>query len=519
MAVTLRRLARRVIHSRLMPAPVRDGVMGLVSRARMQRQARPSPVQEFRGPPGDCRVCGGALSEVASPAGNQIYRTVWDHRRAVLFGCGACGHRQFLPDLTDRDLGAVYAASYFTSDDERALYERLYRLGHNDTAAHFRDTFVRWGHAPGARVHEFGCGTGLSVHHLRRLGYEATGSDWSQVAIGFGRAQGNAHLVIENANTLHAMAPASLDIVMTNHVIEHLPDPVGFLSSLGRLLRPGGIVVMRFPNGDNVITRRLGMIHDPLFYFPHHIHYFGPRSIALAGQRAGLGVLAVRATTRMTPALLDAAAPAEGNIHARIEAAAAAFGTEELEVVFAPPGSEHVPEAGVASALGHSPPPSPALSSGRVASRWNSSADFHTPASRWRYLCARREGDPLNRAEAMAWDGRHGLYNFGAAAIGDHWLQADPSAGVPMLVFTPEGAGRHTVHVEMSARFMGGPPIQLQARVGERIVWSRVLDGPAPQHWRETLDLSASAPLVMMAMCVPGHGQQRAVCIVAVDPA
>lgn len=38
--------------------------------------------------------------------------------------------------------------------------------------------------------------------------------------------------------------PASFDLVMAAHVIEHLPDPLCGLESLGRVLRPGGLIMV-----------------------------------------------------------------------------------------------------------------------------------------------------------------------------------------------------------------------------------------------------------------------------------
>jgi SAM-dependent methyltransferase len=47
--------------------------------------------------------------------------------------------------------------------------------------------------------------------------------------------------------TLAAIAPHSLDFIIANHVIEHLPDPIGSLLCWHEKLRPHGLLFMAYP--------------------------------------------------------------------------------------------------------------------------------------------------------------------------------------------------------------------------------------------------------------------------------
>src|SRR6266478_1279476 len=50
-----------------------------------------------------------------------------------------------------------------------------------------------------------------------------------------------------DAQTLAGIADASLDFVISAHVIEHLRDPVGAIVSAIRVLKPGGVHVLAVP--------------------------------------------------------------------------------------------------------------------------------------------------------------------------------------------------------------------------------------------------------------------------------
>jgi SAM-dependent methyltransferase len=54
--------------------------------------------------------------------------------------------------------------------------------------------------------------------------------------------------VIDDAETLATVADSSVDFVIANHVIEHLENPLGALSSWMRVLRPDGVVYLAIPD-------------------------------------------------------------------------------------------------------------------------------------------------------------------------------------------------------------------------------------------------------------------------------
>jgi predicted SAM-dependent methyltransferase len=54
--------------------------------------------------------------------------------------------------------------------------------------------------------------------------------------------------VIDDGETLSSQEDASVDFVIANHFIEHTQDPLGTLSNLLRVLRPGGTLYLAVPD-------------------------------------------------------------------------------------------------------------------------------------------------------------------------------------------------------------------------------------------------------------------------------
>lgn len=105
---------------------------------------------------------------------------------------------------------------------------------------------------PGGTVLEVGCATGDFLARIRDLsGHTVFGIEMSEVASTVGRSRFGLNI---QCGTLGQgeFKPASFDLIILRHVLEHLPDPLASLSKLKGLLKAGGYLVVEGPNHEGL---------------------------------------------------------------------------------------------------------------------------------------------------------------------------------------------------------------------------------------------------------------------------
>jgi len=99
----------------------------------------------------------------------------------------------------------------------------------------------------GLRILDIGCGGGLLAEPMARLGADVVGADAAERNIPVAQVHaGQSGLAIDYRHTTaEAMAAAGeqFDVVLNMEVVEHVADPLAYLTACRQLLKPGGLMV------------------------------------------------------------------------------------------------------------------------------------------------------------------------------------------------------------------------------------------------------------------------------------
>lgn len=99
----------------------------------------------------------------------------------------------------------------------------------------------------GLRILDIGCGGGLLSEPMARLGAEVVGADAAPGNLPVARihAEQSGLTIDYRHETAEALAADAeqFDVVLNMEVVEHVADPLAFLSACRELLKPGGMML------------------------------------------------------------------------------------------------------------------------------------------------------------------------------------------------------------------------------------------------------------------------------------
>jgi 2-polyprenyl-3-methyl-5-hydroxy-6-metoxy-1,4-benzoquinol methylase len=215
-----------------------------------------------------CPVCGSADgTDVAEIRGT--LRTRW---------CHECGHVFRSRRPADDWFRDWYGSSWDAPAAEgrlgpRVTAARLARAarasgtGFNEALEFCRPVVER-----GTRVLDVGCGYGATLRTFKRAGCEVYGVEPSPHRAAVARRLG-ARVGDVPVEELDADAfGGPVDLVLTNHVLEHIVDVDRYVERVASVLKPGGHVYIAVPNAHNDFLLQHA-------FYALHIHLFARSSL------------------------------------------------------------------------------------------------------------------------------------------------------------------------------------------------------------------------------------------------
>jgi len=139
---------------------------------------------------------------------------------------------------------------------------------------------------------DVGCGVGLLLDVARRRGYRVSGVEISPYAADIARRR---YRLDVNTGALQEAKyeDGAFDVVIMNHVLEHLADPPAVLSEIRRTMKPGGALAVGVPNFASIFRRALRS-RWPSLLPEQHLWHFSPSTLKKLLAKSGFAVEAVK---------------------------------------------------------------------------------------------------------------------------------------------------------------------------------------------------------------------------------
>lgn len=162
------------------------------------------------------------------------------------------------------------------------------------------------------RYLEIGCGFGFSLDVARTVfGWSVQGID-----PGFAARAGRELLGLD-ISSIYLRTPADagpepFDLVLCSEVVEHIFEPLGFLSILRGVLAPGGTLLLTTPNAGEIRPETAAGVLVPLLSPGYHVTLYSREGFEALLRRAGFTAVSVvehgptlRASASMTEGTAD----------------------------------------------------------------------------------------------------------------------------------------------------------------------------------------------------------------------
>ena len=128
---------------------------------------------------------------------------------------------------------------------------------------------------------DIGCGQGGYLLAARELGCSILGVEPSADHSTVGREVFGLPIVHDTFDA-SAFSPSRFHLVLLSHVIEHIYDPAAFLGGVGRVIAPGGLLVVVTPNADSTVARWSGP-YWTMLKTPDHVSLLSARTFRKLG--------------------------------------------------------------------------------------------------------------------------------------------------------------------------------------------------------------------------------------------
>ena len=223
-----------------------------------------------------------ALCEPCLVCRNDSFQLIYQKEQWQYLRCRQCGLVSLYPRPLQADLIKDYDTYLPIQAESITQWGRMMSRINRKSADLIQARVEKKG-----KILDIGCGYGFFLKEMQERGWQTEGIEISAVGRAYARQTWNIRVHAEPLEAL-ALPQNHFDVVTLFYVIEHLLEPLSLLREVRRILKPGGLILLRWPHTAPML-KVLGPFVKNYDYFhtPFHLYDFSPSTIAKLLQQAG----------------------------------------------------------------------------------------------------------------------------------------------------------------------------------------------------------------------------------------
>lgn len=203
-------------------------------------------------------------------------RTFLIRKKDSLIKCLNCGVIFVWPFPTQKQIKRIYTQEHFTKvdpkDKNQSGYGSYFKEEHLWEKIAEKQVEIIKQYKKEGNLLDVGCGLGMFLLKAKKQGFKVYGLDILDFSVKICHKRGLEKVKKGEIGQLNKLfSQKRFDVITASHILEHVADPLKFISQIKMHLKPKGILFIAVPDGQSLIARILG---KKWFGYYHYQHLF-----------------------------------------------------------------------------------------------------------------------------------------------------------------------------------------------------------------------------------------------------
>lgn len=193
--------------------------------------------------------------------------------------CELCGYIHVMPFFSEEELEKYYESIYAESTPSYLWREKVYNI-------------KKW-KRPGT-ILDIGCWEGKQLEFFLEDGWHCDGTELNKKAASIAAAKGIEVYQVSIRQFFDQFIDRRWDVINVAYILEHIPDPAGFLARIKHHLENDGILILEVPNEFNPLQLayiKQNQLQPYWIALPDHLNYFDKKGFETLLERTGFSVI------------------------------------------------------------------------------------------------------------------------------------------------------------------------------------------------------------------------------------